>query len=366
MSLRKWIASVAISTGALTATAAEPAKPKDAPKAAALTFGALRTMSPEAAKAKVEGWLKAEGKLDQSKLDGIWADADKTLLDRTVQSIGLARPDAVKAIADARSAAAPAFTAVPEVIAKEKDGFVKANLSAAFAKALAGKRVYEEALVAAKSAALKADDVAEIVDPASFYFFKSVAEFSLTNAKDATASIVRLLDEVADAPDRYRVVATQMFFDIQQWSKDPKDLTNIAKLMDNSGRRLDLDRAGDVTQDIQKKILFRLDEKIKELENKCKGGNCNGGNCPGGGAPGPAGGLNPSGPAASSTLPSVGPSKGEVDPAKLRQYAQQWGKLPAAERAKAVQEMTRDLPAKYRPMIEEYIKSLNRMNGFDK
>jgi hypothetical protein len=62
----------------------------------------------------------------------------------------------------------------------------------------------------------------------------------------------------------------------------------------------------------------------------------------------------------------VGASKGEVNPEVLRKYAQQWGKLPPSERAKAVQEMTRDLPAKYRPMIEEYIKSLNRMNGFDK
>ena len=62
----------------------------------------------------------------------------------------------------------------------------------------------------------------------------------------------------------------------------------------------------------------------------------------------------------------MGPSNGAVDPTKLRQYAASWGKLPPSERAKAVQEMTRDLPAKYRPMIEEYIKSLNRMNGFDK
>ncbi len=271
MFLRKWVASVAISAGFCAASfAAEPSKPTDAPKAAALTFGSLRTMSPEVVKAKVEGFLKAEGKLDQAKLDGIWTDADRTVLDRTVRSIGLARPDAVKAIADARAVTAPAFTKIPPAIADEKDAFAKANLAAAFAKALAGKRVYEEAVLAAKQAAVKAD---EIVEPASFYFFKAVAEFSLTKKDDATATIVRLLDDVTDAPDRYRVVATQMFFDIQQWAKDPKDLTNIAKLMDNSGRRLDLDRGGKDTQDIQKKILFRLDEKIKELENKAKGGS---------------------------------------------------------------------------------------------
>jgi len=268
---RKWVASLAISAGFCVASfAAEPSKPTEVPRASALTFGTLRTASPEAVKAKVEGFLKAEGKLDQAKLDAIWKDADRTILDRTVQSIGLARPDATKAIADARKVNAPAFTTIPAAIASEKNEFAKANLAAAFAKALAGKRVYEEAVLAAKSASVKAE---EIVEPASFYFFKAVAEFSRIKKDDATASIVRLLDDVADAPDRYRVVATQMFFDIQQWSKDPKDLTNIAKLMDNSERRLDLDRAGRETQDIQKKIIFRLDEKIKELENKAKGGS---------------------------------------------------------------------------------------------
>jgi len=360
---RKWIAALTVAAGTVApAFAAEPAA---VPKASALTFGTLRTASPEAVKAKVEGFLKAEGKLDQAKLDEIWKDSDRTILDRTVQSIGLARPDATKAIADARKVNAPAFTTIPAAIAGEKNEFAKANLAAAFAKALAGKRVYEEAVLAAKSASVKAE---EIVEPASFYFFKAVAEFSLIKKDDATASITRLLDDVADAPDRYRVVATQMFFDIQQWAKDPKDLTNIAKLMDNSERRLDLDRAGRETQDIQKKIIFRLDEKIKELENKAKGGGAgNGGACPDGGAPGDPQGNQPNGtPADKSALPNSGASKGDVDPAKLRQYAANWGKLPAAERAKAVQEMKRDLPAKYQPMIEEYIKSLNRMNGYDK
>lgn len=58
-----------------------------------------------------------------------------------------------------------------------------------------------------------------------------------------------------------------------------------------------------------------------------------------------------------------GSGKGTVDEKRLRKLAEEWGKLPAAERAKAVQEITRDLPPKYRPIIEEYFKSLNRING---
>jgi hypothetical protein len=56
--------------------------------------------------------------------------------------------------------------------------------------------------------------------------------------------------------------------------------------------------------------------------------------------------------------------KGEIDEKKLRSYEAVWGKLPEAERKKVVQEITRDLPAKYKPMIEDYFRSLNRLHGY--
>ena len=68
------------------------------------------------------------------------------------------------------------------------------------------------------------------------------------------------------------MLATIMFIDMQSWKSDEKDLSNIVKLMDNSERRLDLGRGGKITQDIQKKIVFRLDELIKEKEAQAKSG----------------------------------------------------------------------------------------------
>ncbi len=355
MTLRKWLFSVVVSaTATLVATAAEKEF-----KPAALTFGTLRGMTVESAKVKVETYLKGAGKLDQAKVDTIWGQYDKSVLERTVESIALANPDAKKAIDDARDASTTPVTEVPVAIKNEKDAFAKTNLSAAFAKGLASKRVYEEALEASKAITPE-----NLVDPSAFYFFKAVAEHALTKRDDAVLSVIRLLDDVTDAPDRYKMVATLMFFDIQNWSKDPKDLSNIGKLMDNSGRRLDLTRGGSQTQEIQKKIVFRLDEKIKELENQCKG-NCNGGCCPGGGN-GPAKGDNPSNPANQSSLPQGGQRDGKVEAKELRKLAETWGTLPASERQKAVQELTRDLPAKHKPMIEEYFKTLNRMNGYEK
>ena len=201
-----------------------------------------------------------------------------------------------------------------------------------------------------------------MVDPSAYFFHRAVAEHALMKKDDAAQSIVRLLDDVADAPERYKMVATLMFFDMQGWKKDEKDLSNIAMLMDNSGRRLEIARAGKQTQEIQKKIVFRLDEVIKELENQAKGNcNCNGGACPGG-QPGANKPGNTNQPAAPQTE-SVGGTNGgpgAIDAKKLKEIAEVWGKLPEKERAKAMMEMTKDLPPRYREIIENYAKTIAR------
>jgi hypothetical protein len=61
-------------------------------------------------------------------------------------------------------------------------------------------------------------------------------------------------------------------------------------------------------------------------------------------------------PTADSAPASSG--SGQVDPKKLKGLAEDWGKLPEKEREKALQELTRDMPPKYREAIEEYFKKL--------
>src|SRR5206468_9181315 len=128
---------------------------------------------------------------------------------------------------------------------------------------------------------------------------------------------------VSDTPERYMKVALLMLEDMLGWSPDPKDFTNIEKLMDNSGRRLDLARPGEKTQDIQRKIVFRLDELIKELEQQAGGG-------PGYGKTGlkpgtqPGSTVQPSSPMPDSMI-GGGSGQGKVDEKKLREYAKDWG-----------------------------------------
>lgn len=364
MVLSKWVATAALTavTG-LAAAAAEPAVPVVPAATAApmiYTFGTLRTAKADDAKAKAAAYLTAAGKLDPAAFDAVWAKDGRSVFDRTIDSLVLGSPDAAALLKAAKNPDADAPQTAPAFLTDDKaDPFFKANVATAYAKALAGKRVYEEALDA-----LKAVQPEQVVDPGTYYFFKAVSEHALIQKEQAVGSITRLLDDVADTPDRYKMVATLMFFDMQNWSADAKDLANVGRLMDNSGRRLDLARGGEKTQDIQKKIIFRLDEKIKELENQCKGGQCNGGACPNGGEgqkPGP-GNLNPNTPASDSQIMGGG-GDGKIDDKKLKKLGEEWGKLPAAERAKAIQEITREVPPKFRQMVDDYFKSLNKLHN---
>ena len=358
MILRKWLTAAALSASfvlgvALPATAAE--------KKTEFTFGALRTATPEEAKSQSGAWLKSTGKMDEKAFEVVWASDDLTVLDKVAETLKIGSADAAKILNASAIADKDAPQAVPALIKEKKEGvseFFRANLALAYARNLASARVYEEALEALESV----DKPELIVDPSSFFFHKAVAEHALIKKEKAQKTIIRLLDDVQDAPDRYKMLATIMFIDMQAWKKDEKDLSNIVKLMDNSERRLDLGRGGKITQEIQKKIVFRLDELIKEKEAQAKGGQCNGGNCPGGGKPGASqgpGGNNPSSPMQDSNI-GGGSGPGNVNEAKIKHYQDNWGKMPEHERARAIQELTRDLPPRYRVVIEDYFKSLNK------
>lgn len=268
MKVRKLFAAAAVVAGlaasAMPAFAAEPAKKPT------FGFSTLKAMSPEVAKAKAAAYLKAQGKFDQAAFDAIWSNERRSVLDRTADSLALGNSEVEAFLANVRKQETMAPPEVPAILKDEQqDSFFRTNVALAFAKAAANKKVYEEAL---EALSVKGINPEAAVDPAAYYFTKAVAAHATMKKDTAVSSIVKLLDDVADSPARYTMVATLMFFDVQSWAADPKDLSNIEKLMDNSGRRLDLARGGEKTQDIQKKIVFRLDELIKEMENKAKSG----------------------------------------------------------------------------------------------
>jgi hypothetical protein len=322
------------------------------------SFGSLKAVDAAEARKQAEAWLTSVGKTDAAslaKFKTIW-DSDRPLL-----TFGDA--DAAKLLTEARNADLAAPTEVPALLKdKKKTEFYRHNLALAYAKALTSRKVYEEALET--FAVVKPEDV---VDPAAFFFHKAVCEYELMLKDRADMSIDRLLVDVVDSPERYRMVAALMHFDMLTWQE--KDLGWIARKMDNIQRRLDLKRGGKQTQKQQKEVLVRLDEMIKELENQQKQqGQCpNGGNCPNGGQqPGSSPGTDRSSSPQRDTQGGTANGKGEVDSKRVKEIAEVWGKLPEKERARALVELTRGMPAKDRAIIEAYFKELAKKSGNSK
>jgi hypothetical protein len=232
-----------------------------------ISFGTLRAPTAEEARSQALAWLKGVGKTDETTLkefETIWAN-DRPVVDRVAETLALGDSQAAKLLAEAREPGKAAPIAVPALLKDNKQtGFFHANLALAYGKALSNRRVYEEALDA-----LKAAKPEQVIDPATYLFHRAVAEHALLLKDDANRTILRLLDDALDVPERYKMVSVLMAFDMQSWRE--KDLGAIARMMDNIERRLELARGGPQTQKIQKEVVARLDEIIKQLENQQKG-----------------------------------------------------------------------------------------------
>jgi hypothetical protein len=50
---------------------------------------------------------------------------------------------------------------------------------------------------------------------------------------------------------------------------------------------------------------------------------------------------------------------GQVDGKKIKELAEVWGKLPPREREANMRELTRDMPPRYREVIQEYFRKLS-------
>jgi len=314
-------------------------------------FGSLEVASAETARSQAAAWLKAAGKSDpatQARFEELWK-SDAPILDKVSRTLELGDPAAAKLLSAARDSGTAAPTEVPALLKDATNPFFKNNLALAYARLLCNRAVHEEAL-----AILNLTRPESVVDPAAYLFHRALSEHAMLDKTAAVGSINRLLDDVNGAPERYRTLAALMALDMHTWSE--KDLDSIARKMRNVERRLDLARGGPKTQKIQKEIVSRLDEMIKELENQCKGGDCNGGACPNGGQ-GSAGGANPSAPMPDSNIAKNG-GTGVVDQAKLRKLVEQWGNLPPREQARALQDLTQGMSPRHREAIENYFRNL--------
>lgn len=281
MTVRSWSLALALAMPLLGVSLArgddpvpigrKAAKEAEKPAKEFVSFGTLKAPSLESARSQAQDWLKGVGKADDKTMkefEALWnAQQDMPLLTRVSSTLALGDADAAKLLDQARDTAAPAPTEVPALLKDAKrPAFFRANLGLAYAKALSNRRVHEEALDVLRQ--VKPD---QVVDPGAYFFHRAVAEHALLLSTEALRSITAVIEDVADAPDRYKMVSILMLYDMRTW-KD-KDLGWIARKMNVIERRLELSRGGPQTQKMQKEVVARLDEMIKKLEQQNKGGS---------------------------------------------------------------------------------------------
>jgi hypothetical protein len=337
----------------------------DVEKKSTPAFGVLQAPAPDAAKAQALDWLKAVGKTDAASLqtvNAVWA-SDRPLLDKVSATFAQGNADAAKLLAEAANPDSAAPMEPPALISDEKQTpYFRANFALAYARALSIRHVHEQVLDT-----LKGVRAEQTVDPATYFFTKAVSEHALIQKDQALDSIDHLLSDVSDAPERYRTVGALMVFDMMNWKDGGKDLASrldpLTRKMKAVKDRLDLSRGGDKTQKMEKEIVFRMEEVIKELENQQKNGGKGGnsGNCPNGGN---AKGDKPNDNTQASrpqddSLGGNGKGKGEIDMKKLNDTAAKWGKLPEKDRADAMKDLTRDLSPELRDTVERFFKELS-------
>jgi hypothetical protein len=184
-----------------------------------------------------------------------------------------------------------------------------------------------------------------------YCFLMAVNAFQL-NQKDVAKKWLDVIENSFDPmPQRYVTLAKIMNDELLQWKKD--DLGDVSRKMQIVENRLQVAKGGPKTQQIQKEIVDNIDSLIKKLEDKIKQQET---------AAQSTHEKNKPTPMQDSIPVGGGAGPGHVDPKKLKHIAENWGKMPEKERAKTMMDITKDLPPRYREVIENYFKSLAANN----
>jgi len=307
--------------------------------------------SPKVAETQVREWLSTR-ELDgaiQRQIDTIWSPDDPSgsstdLLSRVVITIGFVDPRAQDLVKLCRQPfQSRLLPALPVLNDQSLDDFALMHLRLFYARWLAQHGWHDEVLLQLTGIAIE-----DVVDPASLLFYRATAEHILLKKEACLKSLSKLLENETSIPHRYATVARLLEADSQ--NLQPDSLDEVARLMNDIRRRLQLGRTGKRVRTEEDEVIAKLDKMIKNLEEQQQqqqqqqsGQPQNGQNAPQQPAPD------------SAALPGSGP--GNVDPRKLGENID-WGRLPPKERQATLQRISEGLPAHFREVIEAYFKKI--------
>ncbi|MBT4694274.1 MAG: hypothetical protein HOB73_13105 [Planctomycetaceae bacterium] len=267
------------------------------------------------------------------------------LLDQLINSFALANTDVRKLTARLETTPATAANIIPSMLTDESlNEFLRNNLRLFYARWLAHSDLQDECLQV-----LEGITPNQVVDPATLLFYQATGYHRILAKDVCLQKIDLLLENEEQLPRRYSTIANLMKADVGPLKSDSLD--EVARLMADIRRRLKLGRAGTRVRKEEDDVIAKLDKMIEELEQQQQQQQSGSG----------GGSSSSSSPAQdSSNLGGSGP--GNVDNKGVKD-GDDWGALPPRERQKALQQISKELPAHYREVIEEYFRKLARDEG---
>jgi tetratricopeptide (TPR) repeat protein len=203
----------------------------------------------------------------RSELDEFWpteADEDygPALLDRLLDAAGLLEPRIAELNERLRSASSePIYPEDLGWLTSDVPGWLQDTVRLACGRAFAQRRMYDEALESLRSL-----ELGQVCDPATLLFFRAASEHHLLKKESCLQNLELLLERESELPSRYAQVARLMAADIQPLETDSLD--EIARMMFDVERRLDLGRAGTRVRTEEENIVKKLDKLIDEIEQQ--------------------------------------------------------------------------------------------------
>lgn len=219
-----------------------------------------------------------------------------------------------------------------------------ASLGLFYGRYLAQRRLYDEAYEV-----LKPIDAGSVADPATLLFFRAVCEQELLKKDEGLATLDLLLKRTVGVPASHQQVAELMQFELKNLR--PKSLDELARMMADVERRLELGRGGQKVQKREREIVARLDELIEKLEQQQGGG--------GSSAQNQGGNQNEPAQAAQDSRVKGSKGEGEVDEKKLAGQGG-WGMLDPKAETRARESIKRNFPSHYGEAIKRYNIKLAR------
>lgn len=222
-------------------------------------------------------------------------------------------------------------------------GWLQDTVRLACGRAFAQRRMYDEALET-----LAGLEVQQVCDPASLIFYRAVAEHHLLKKEACLTNVQMLLEREDELPNRFAMVAKLMEADIEPLKTDSLD--EVARMMRDVERRLDLGRAGTKVRDEEQRIVDKLDKLIEDIEQQLQQQQAQSQSQQQNGQPS-------QGQAMEDSQIAGGSGPGDVDQKDVGDRSG-WGNLPPAQRQQALQRLTEELPSHYRDVIEGYFRQL--------